>query len=50
MVEALVRLVDGKRSTKDIAELLSVRHSLPPNDALPAVQACLREIARKLAQ
>jgi uncharacterized protein YbaR (Trm112 family) len=48
MFEAVVALIDGQRSTAEIAALLVERHGLPSDAATIGVQACLREIHRAL--
>jgi SAM-dependent methyltransferase len=48
MFAAVVALIDGKRSARDIADRLVASHGLPKDAATPGVQACLREILRKL--
>ena len=48
MFEAVVALVDGRRSTAEIAAILVERNGLPPDAATMGVQACLREIHRSL--
>jgi SAM-dependent methyltransferase len=46
---AVAGMVDGERSIDDIVMTLVQQHGLPADAAPSAVQACLREIARKLA-
>jgi len=45
---AVLALVDGARSMRDIAAVLIRSHGLPDDAATPAVQTCLREIDRQL--
>jgi hypothetical protein len=42
----IVGLVDGERTTADIARVLIERHRVPAEAATPGVQTCLREIWR----
>lgn len=46
MFAAVLGLVDGRRSTKDIADEMIRKHNLPTHAALGGVQACLAEIWR----
>jgi hypothetical protein len=50
MFAAIAALIDGTRSTSDIARLMTERHGLPADAALPGVQAALAEIARTLGK
>jgi hypothetical protein len=48
MFEAIAKLIDGSRTSSEIATELVNRHGLPPEAALPAVRACLGALLRKL--
>jgi hypothetical protein len=48
LFEMIVSLIDGQRTAADIARVLIDTNGLPRDAALPAVEACLRAIARKL--
>lgn len=48
MFAAVASMVDGKRSIRDIADVLVRAHGVPEEAAVPGVQACLREIIRKV--
>ena len=46
MFAAIAQLVDGERTTRQIAQLMTTRHGLPADAALEGVAAALVEIAR----
>lgn len=50
MFDAVVALIDGQRTTEDIAALLVERHGLPADAATVGVLACVREIHRALTR
>jgi hypothetical protein len=49
MFAAVVGMIDGKMSIRDIADVLVKAHGVPAEAAVPGVQACLREILRKVS-
>lgn len=49
MFAAVVRLIDGKHTARDMAQVLVREHGLPPNAALGGVQTCLNAIYRSVA-
>lgn len=48
MFAAIAALVDGQRTTRQIAQLMTTRHGLPADAALEGVTAALGEIARAM--